>query len=1030
MRRFLLTVFALLMVLFAWAQQRTVTGKVSTVEDGTPLPGVNVVIKGSTNGTVTDAQGNYSLPVDGSNVTLVFSFIGLQTQEVTLGARSTLDMQLNADVTELTEVIVTGYGSQIKQELTGNIARVSGKDVENVPLASVDAALQGKAAGVYVNSQSGKLGQAVSVRVRGTSSISAGSQPLYVVDGMPITTDDQSNMGGQTNPLVDLNPNDIESIEVLKDASAAAIYGSRAANGVILITTKRGKAGKTSVSVNYQTGISEETNRVDFLNSEQYSKLILQAAKYVDDADGVPLDDPDSYTVYAKEGVMSYHSFGDWDTNPKKSYDWQDQAFQKGSYNQGDIQINGGSENTKFFGSIQYLDQEGIIVGNSLSRVSGRLNLDHKASDWLKIGFSMGLTRTYNERLPDDNSFSNPLQSVALLPMTPFTDPETKLPTGTPPGDPNVGLYYNPRISIDYADFVQEGYRNLSNVYAEAGLFAGLTFRTEFGVDILNQNEEGYYQTQTLRDNSSAVNGLGQNYGTFVANYNTNNYFNYKKEWGKFGVDAVLGMQYQQSTSKENFIQGQDFPSNSYKKIASAATKSDGSSSETNFRFNSVFLRTNLKYNSRYLATLSIRRDGSSRFGANSRFGYFPAASVGWIMTEEGFLSDNPTLSFLKLRASYGRVGNAEIDNFPQLGLFIGDAGYAGAAGQRPDQLANPDLKWETTDQFDIGLDFGLFENRLTGEIDYYEKLTSGLLLNVNVPATTGFTSQTRNVGKLENKGVELVLNSNNFTGAFKWTTSFNMSFNKNKVVDIQGQVIEASFFNRVMEGQPVGVYYTVEYAGVDPANGDALFYKNTKNPDGSIDRSTVNASGYSQASRIVAGNPNPDVLAGLTNTLSYGGIDLSIFVNGVFGQQNSTYGMGRYSSANMRFEDNQTVDQLNAWTTPGQITNIPQARFYANNGAQLSSRYVEDGSFVRVRNITLGYNFPSSLRSKLKLDRLRIYGSVLNLLTFTDYKYWDPEVNNDFENDTAQERNIALGNDFYTPPQPRTFLVGINIGF
>ena len=427
---------------------------------------------------------------------------------------------------------------------------------------------------------------------------------------------------------------------------------------------------------------------------------------------------------------------------------------------------------------------------------------------------------------------------------------------------------------------------------------------------------------------------------------------------------------------------------------------------------------------------MSIRRDGSSRFGSNSRFGYFPAASLGWILTEEAFINSNPTLSFLKLRASYGRVGNAEIGNFPQLGLFIGDAGYAGAAGQRPDQLGNPDLKWETTDQFDIGFDFGLFNNRLSGEIDYYEKLTSGLLLNVNVPSTTGFTSQTRNAGKLENKGVELVLNSDNFTGAFKWNTSFNMSFNKNTVVDIQDQVIEASFFNRVMEGQPVGVYYTVEYAGVDPANGDALFYKNTKNPDGSIDRSTVNASGYSQAQRIVAGNPNPNVLAGLTNTFSYAGIDLSIFVNGAFGQELSTYGMGRYSSANMRFEDNQTVDQLNAWTTPGQITNIPQARFYANNGAQLSTRYVEDGSFVRVRNVTLGYNLPSSLLRKIKLDRLRIYGSVLNILTFTDYKYWDPEVNNDFEGDTAQDRNIALGNDFYTPPQPRTFLVGINIGF
>jgi TonB-linked SusC/RagA family outer membrane protein len=1029
MKRILLTSVAVLFFLYGWAQQRTVSGKVTSAEDGTIMPGVNVLIKGTTDGGVTDADGNYSVSVNGSGQILVFSFIGLLTQEVPVGERTVVDVQMATDVKQLTEVVVVGYGSQLKQELTGNIARVSGKDIEYTPLPSVDAALQGRAAGVFVNSQSGKLGQAVTVRVRGTSSISAGSQPLYVVDGMPITTDNQSNYGGSTNPLTDLNPNDIESIEVLKDASAAAIYGSRAANGVILITTKRGKAGKTSVTVNYQTGVSEETNRVKFLNSTEYAELILRASKYNDDLDGVPTDDPDSYSEYSR-GLMSYHSFGQWDTDPAKSYDWQDQAFQQGAYNQADVQISGGSEKTKFFGSVQYLDQEGIIVGNSLNRITGRVNIDHQANDWLSLGFSMGLTRTYNERLPDDNQFSNPLQAVALLPMTPFIDPETGLPTGTPPGDINVGLYFNPRIGIDYSDYVQEGFRNLSNAYASAKILPGLMFKTEFGVDLLSQNEEGYYQSQTVRNVSTAVNGLGENYGTFVTNYNANNYFNYVKEWGKFGMDAVLGIQYQQSRSAVNFIAGQDFPSDSYRKIASAATKSDGSSTETNYRFNSIFLRSNFKYNNRYLATFSIRRDGSSRFGENARYGYFPAGSLGWIMSEEGFLQDSEVLSFLKLRASYGRVGNAEIGNFPQLGLFAGDAGYAGAAGQRPSQLGNPDLQWETTDQFDIGFDFGLFDNRLSGEIDYYNKLTSGLLLNVNVPGTTGFTTQTRNAGKLENQGIELVLNSNNFVGQFKWNTSFNMAYNKNKVLDIQDQIIEASYFNRVMEGQPVGVYYTVEYAGVDPQNGDALFYKNTTNPDGSIDRSTVNASGYSQAQRKVVGKPNPDIIAGLTNTFTYGGVDLSVFINGVFGNDLATYGMGRYSSANMRFEDNQTADQLNAWTTPGQVTNIPQARFYANNGAQLSSRYVEDGSFVRFRNITLGYTLPSSILNKLKLERLRIYGSVLNAFTFTDYSYWDPEVNNDFEDDTFQETNVAQGNDFYTPPQPRTFLVGINLAF
>lgn len=1025
MKKFLLLCFSFVITLNVWAQDRVITGKITAAEDGSALPGVNVVVKGTTNGTVSDTEGRYSISVPSSGGVLVFSFIGLQTTEIPIGERTTVDIQLQSDVQQLAEVVVVGYGSQLKQDLTGNIARVKGADIVNIPLPSVDAALQGKAAGVYVNSQSGKLGQAVSVRVRGTSSISAGSEPLYVVDGIPITVGNTGTFGGATNPLTDINPNDIESIEVLKDASAGAIYGSRAANGVILINTKKGKSGKTNVGVNYQTGVSQETKRVEFLNSTQYAELIFRSAKYNDDRFGVPITDPFSDTQYAKD-LMSYHSFGQWDTDPAKTYDWQDVAFQKGRYDQVDLQVSGGNEKTKFFGSMQYLDQDGIMVGNSLNRITGRLNVDHAANDWLNLGFSMSLARTLNIRLPGDNAFSNPLQAVALLPMTPFTDPNTGLATGAPPGDVNVGLYYNPVLNVNYGRYAQEGFRNLSNIYAEAKIIPGLNFRTEFGVDILSQNEESYYQSQTIRNQTRAGNGVGTNNGAFIVNYNTNNYFNYVKAIGKSNIDATLGMQYQQATSKFNFIEGLNFPSDSYQKIASAATFSNGSSSETNYAFSSIFVRANYKFNNRYLLTASVRRDGSSRFGANARYGYFPSTSVGWIMTEEDFMKGIGALSFLKLRASYGRVGNAEIGNFPQLGLFTGDAGYAGNAGQRPSQLSNPDLQWETTDQLDIGFDFGFFNNRLTGEIDYYDKQTSGLLLNVNVPATSGFSTQVRNVGKLENKGVELVLNSQNLVGKLKWNTSFNIAYNRNRVVDIQGQVIEASFFNRVMEGQPIGVFFTVEYAGVDPANGDALFYKNSQNPDGTIDRGTVNRLNYAaQAQRVAVGNPNPDYIAGLTNNFSYGGFDLSIFFNGVFGNELSTYGMGRFSSANMRFEDNQTVDQLDAWTTPGQITNIPQARFFQNNGAQLSSRYVVDGSFVRLRNVTLGYNIPSKILNRIKLDRARVYMSGLNLATFTKYPFWDPEVNADF-----QDSNIAKGNDFYTPPQPKTILFGLNIGF
>jgi len=515
------------------------------------------------------------------------------------------------------------------------------------------------------------------------------------------------------------------------------------------------------------------------------------------------------------------------------------------------------------------------------------------------------------------------------------------------------------------------------------------------------------------------------NTGAFITNYNTNSYFTYNKLTAKHNFAATLGMQYQQSQAKYNSTTGTDFPSNSYQKIASAATKAGGSSSQSDFRFLSYFLRSNYTYDDKYIISASGRMDQSSRFGKNSRTGFFPAVSAGWILSNEKFLSSNKYLSFLKLRASYGLVGNSEIGNFPQMGLFTGDAGYAGNAGQRPSQLRNDDLRWETTTQVDVGIDFGLFNNRISGEIDYYVKNTDGLLLNVNIPATTGFSSMVKNIGKLENKGYEFVLNTQNLVGAFKWTTNFNVALNQGKVTDIQGQVIEGGVgsMNRVQEGYAIGVYYTAEWAGVDPANGNALWYKNTKNADGTIDRSTTSI--FNQATRVVTGNPNPDVILGLTNSFSYKGFDMSIFFNGVLGNENNIYGMGRYSSASMRYEDNQTYDQMARWQKPGDITDIPQARLFYNNGAQISSRYIVDGSYIRLRTASIGYTFDSKKLSKFKLEKLRVYVSGQNLLTFTKYPYWDPEVNaDDFDS------NIAKGNDFYTPPQPRTILFGVNINF
>ncbi|SDL55578.1 SusC/RagA family TonB-linked outer membrane protein [Siphonobacter aquaeclarae] len=1026
-----------------YAQDRFVTGKVTSSDDGTPLIGVSVQVKGTSAGVNTDANGNYRIAVP-NNATLVYSFVGMQKQEVVVGVQTVINVELSSDAKELSEVVVTGYGQQIKRDVTGNIAKIKSSEISNVPVTSIESALQGRAAGVQINAGSGKLGQAIQVRVRGASSLSASSQPLYVVDGVPVTSADQSSFGGATNPMADINFNDVESVEILKDASAAAIYGSRAANGVVLITTKRGTAGKTNVSFNYQVGVSNPSRKVPFLNGKQYVDFYRMAAANRDRRLGDDPSDPNSYSAYM-ESFFEIYSLGTFNkgvndalnngtdftkllqssNNITVQTDWQDQIFNKNAGSQqADLTFSGGNEKTSFFISGQYLGQTGTIIGNSFERFSGRINLDHKVSNVLSIGASMNLARTFNKRLSGDNSFSNPLQASALTPLTPAIDPETGLPVGTLPGNGGLPLYYNPVINKANARQSQAVVRNLTNVYAQINILPYLRFRSELGIDLLSQQEERYFNSKTYRV-TGLTKGSGDNLFTGVANYSTNNYFNFDKTFaGLHALGATLGMSYQNSQTRANSVSGINFPSDAYRMMANAGTISAGSSEETNFRFLSYFLRANYKFNDRYLLSVSGRIDGSSRFGKDSKYGFFPAASAGWVLSEESFLKNSTFLSFLKLRGSYGLTGNAEIGNFPALGLYT-SANYAGNGGQAPSQLANPNLKWETTAQTDIGIDFGFFNNRINGEVDYYIKKTSDLLLNVNVPATSGFLTQTRNVGNLENKGFELVINSQNIVGAFQWTTSLNLATNQNKVTNIQGQIIETGIqsMSRAVEGQPIATFFGREYAGVDPATGDALFYKNTTNADGTIDRSTTNV--YSQAQRVVLGKGIPTLTGGITNTFSYKGIDLSIFFNGVSGNKINFYGVGQYSSANGIYEDNQTADQLKAWTSTNTKTNVPEARLYASNGNQASSRYLQDGSYLRLRTVTLGYNLPKALVSRWKLSGVRIYVTGQNLATFTNYKGWDPEVNSD-----DFTSSVAQGYDFYTPPQPKTLLAGINLKF
>lgn len=1014
-----LLVFCTTMVSIA---QSKITGKVTSADDGSGMPGVTVTIKGTGIGTQTSASGDYSITA-ASNQILVYSFVGMESIEETVGNRVIINVVMENSVRGLSEVVVTGYGSQIKRDLTGNIAKIKFSELAEVPSASFETNMQGKAAGVQINQGTGKLGQAMQIRVRGQSSVSASNQPLYVIDGIPMTQDDLSSDGGDTNPLVDINPQDIESIEILKDASAGAIYGARAANGVVLITTKRGKSGKTNVSFGYQFGKSKPTKILKFLNTKQYIDFYRIAAGNSDEIEGYSTSDPDSYTAYM-ESFFETQSLGTLGTSNEVDTDWGSLAFQDAPTQQYDLNINGGNDKTTFYVSGGFLDQTGVLLGNAFNRISGRVNLNHKVSEKFNFGINMGLSRSLNERVSGDRQFDNPMQLVALPPMTPATDPTTGLPTGTPPGDISIPMYYNGLINIGNAFFNTTVNRNISNVYGEYSILKNFKFRSEFAVDLLNQQEEQYYNSKTQR-NFGAPQGYGYNRFVRVENYNTNNYFLYNKAFGVHSIDATAGMSFQSSLFKSSLAEGRDFPSDSYKMIASAARKTDASSSQTDYRFLSYFARVNYKFNEKYLLGLSGRYDGSTRFGENNRYGFFPAVSAGWILSEESFIQNISALSFLKLRASWGLTGNAEIGNFPQLGLYTGDASYGTLPGQRPSQLGNPDLGWETTQQIDFGIDFGILKNRINGEIDYYSKNTTGLLLNVNVPGTTGFSTMVKNIGALTNNGFEFVLNTDNLVGDFKWKTSLNLSTNKNKITDLQTQVIEGGLNNmsRAVEGEALGTFFTVEYAGVDPANGDALWYKNSKNTDGTFDRSTTNV--YSQAQRVVVGSPLPKLIGGITNTFSYKGVDLSVFLNGIFGNKLNFYGVGRYSSANGRFEDNQTVNQLAAWTPQNTDTKVPQARLFYNNGAQPSSRFIEDGSYLRLRNLTLGYTLPGSIINKLKISKARIYVTGQNLLTFTKYSGWDPEVNAD---DVVS--NVAIGYDFYTSPQAKSITGGINLSF
>jgi len=993
-----------------FAQTRQITGTVTSAENGAPIPGVSIIAAGTSIGTVTTPDGNYSLNVPVSTESIIFSFVGLKTQEVELTGASTYNIQMEADVLGVDEVIVVAYGTQKRRSITNAVTKVGSEELENMPVLSFENALSGQAAGLQINTGS-RSGEANTIRIRGTSSISASSQPLFVIDGVP-QGDYQLGYAGnnaQTSPLATINPNDIENIQVLKDASAAALYGSRASNGVILITTKRGSSGETQINFNYYKGFQEATNFMDALNGAEYTELFNEAF----------------FNATGVEKILG-------EPEDAINTDWLDAVSRKGDINQYDLSATGGNEKTRFYTGVSYRDEEGYTIGNDFQRLNTRVNLDHSVNDNLSFGTNISFARTVNNRVSNNNSVASMSTSGILqYPNIPIYGDGSDLYGAE--GTFYTGNGVNPYNNIAYNLLNEENenkhiaitIRPQVTTFAELKFLDNFTFKSEWSLDYIDLSEKIFWGLNS--GDGGGSNGVSQAISYRNTNWITTNTLNYViRIQEKHDISALVGYSFQETRREQSNVTGEQFPNNDLWTVTNAAEITNGGGSITQFAIESYFMRMNYSYLDKYLLEFSLRRDGSSRFGADNRYANFPAVSAGWIISDERFMDGITWISMAKLRASYGLTGNAEFltsssipryayaANFPALGLYGGDndgSDYGGSPGLAPTQLANPDLKWEQTAQTDIGVNLGLFNNRIDFEADYYFKKTKDLLLDVQIPASGGYTSIAKNLGELENKGWEFALNTRNFVGKFKWNTQFNISFNKNEITDLNGEIIENSI-SRAVEGQPIGVYYTVKFAGVNTETGEAEFYDLEGN------RTTE----YSNDFRQIVGDPNPDYIGGITNNFAWNNFDLSVQVQ--FVQGNDLYfDAGRYCANSMALYFNNLHDQLDRWQEPGDITDIPKAELFNGNNRQHSSRFIEDGSYIRIKNISLGYTLPTQWLSKVNLKSARVYATAYNWFTFTNYRGHDPEVSSE------GTLNIGQGIDFFQAPPSKSLIFGVNIG-
>lgn len=1035
---------------------QTISGKI-TDSKKEPVIGAAITIEGTTKGVASDLDGNYKITdLEAKKYVIVISGLGFAKQKKTVDLTSqkdaVLDVELADDALQLDQVVVVGYGLEQKRDVTGSISTIKAKDINNTVQPSFEQSMQGRAAGVQVTAASGMAGSPVKINIRGSNSISAGSQPLYVIDGIPITTGDFSpgNLGSRTNALADINPADIESMEILKDAAAAAIYGSRGANGVVLITTKKGKAGKTKFDVGYSYGVLSPTNVLKYTSAQELLDLRDKASLELYDS------------IESKKATVGYWNNQPFSRAQADSFvaatggsDWINKTLRRGTLQQANLSASGGNEKTTFYIGGTYRKEEGFLVGNSFERTNGKIAIENKAYDNLTIGINSNLSYSINNRVPTggDGGFGLAQLKMPYLPIY-NKDGSYNDPKG------------NPLWQLENRKFAARVFRAISEAHAEWRIVQGLTFRSSFGTDFLTQNEEEFNFRNVQSLDTSEVSSAWDR-RTSVLNWTNSNYFNYNfkvKEIHDFTI--LLGNETQRSKRNGVGLYGEKFPNDYFTQPGDASIKR-GYSYTTGWSFASFFSRVNYKLKDKYLLSASMRYDGSSRFGDNNKWGAFPGVSAGWILSEEEFIKNIKAISFLKLRASYGQTGNANIGDFASLGYYSSSVGYNGNSAIVPNTLSNKDLRWEKSNQVDVNLDIAFLKNRFAAGFNYYYKTSNDLLLNISIPTSSGYSQILQNKGKLENKGLEITLNTKNIEGKFSWYTDFNIAFNRNKVLDVDGLKPDAfddkdlgnrGGEGRVVEGYPVGQFYVVEWAGVQQQEGSIQLWNSDgsakldangqpvyvnvpagtelfKDKNGNI-MTYANPTGgeFYGDNRKAMGSPMPKFIGGITNTFTYQGFELSFMFNFVYG--NSIYDDAAKSQIGSFTNINQRPAILNAYTEGAPSNEIPA--LYNNSGstnpksdyvAINSSRWLYDASYMRLRSLTFSYSFKEEWCNKVKLSNVKLFINGGNLLTFTKFPGMDPEVLRNIDPD-SERGNIAFGGPYLGTPQAKTITAGINIKF